>query len=405
MRFLDLVYGLSFSVFSDVMIILFFAFYIIKQNLKFNSNVTFIFCFSILLAHWICSFFSNVLDALQGGRIIIISFLYIIVFYSLMKDNLSEKSIPCYNNGIALILKINIVFIMIEIFAQMIGYNDLFYQFIPNYRQLPSMVIKGMSSPNSMLFEAQGASIIALMGIFFFAPILKGERMSSGSYIWLSTAVICFVFSVTLTALISFATCIILLIYFLRNSKISKLLYKVSFALFVIFVSFNLKKLFLYKFDPKLIEAGFEYYAEAYYWKAFVDPVIGMSDFSIVDLLFGMGAGYAVGDKHSLEHGDFGFGMLAISHGLIVVGFIIILFSMYSINLIRNINNQVKIHPEIDNMITKNYLCTLLSFISIIHYQIFFYPGMRQLIAFQIAFTCVLIAYKKEKNYLRLAIS
>lgn len=396
MGFVDTAFKTSYSFINDLIILLYFAYYIIKKNGKLNIKFIFIFCLLILLVHSCYLIFAdNLIEALKGGRQITITYLYIIIFYLLIRDNISEKSITYYKKSVFLILKINIIFIMSENVINVIGYNYLINKFIPNYRYLHSYFINSFMNidfvaPNSLVLGAQSASIISLMGIILFAPFYKGERTSRASFFWLLLAFISYISSITGASIVCLAIYIMIWLYFANISK-SK---KIVFSGFIIIFCSAVKNAFLYRFP---IDTWAEGFVKEYYLEHFLAPLVVWSDFSLIDLLFGVGTGPMV-EERLYFNADFGLGVLLVSHGLLIMGFITILYFIYSINIVYILNKEVQHFSEIDSFVIKNYLCTLVLFVSTIHYTTLFMPGMRQFFAFQIALTCVLIMRMKSER-------
>lgn len=396
--FVDRAFSMSYSYCNDIIILLIFGCFIIKKRGKLNIKPMYIFLFFILLNH-LCYLIikDNLSEALKTGRTIIIIYSYIIIFYLLIKDNFSEKSIIYYKKIVFLIIKINIIFILSEIIINMMGYGYLIKEFIPIYRlDLPSPIINkyiniAFTGPNSLVMNAQNASIISLMGIILFANISRCEKMSLASYFWLLLAVISYLASVTTTSLLCFTISILLLIFVFKNSRFNKLHYKIIFTGFIIIFFNYIIMLFRYRFaDDSLLE---------YYLRLFLNPLVVMSDFSITDFMFGIGSSFlSSGSLPNFKHADFGFGVLMIIFGLSIMALMMILYILYSIKLIYNLNNAVHNHPEMSSIILKNYLCTLVVLVSIIHYSTLLFPGMRQFFAFQIALTCVLLMRTKSER-------
>jgi hypothetical protein len=355
----------------------------------------------------------NVLIFLQSRSLFM--YMVIIFFYMYTFLNLDSYNLKKMSDFIEVCIKILIGFIVADGIA--INFLDMgtlfinvFQSSIGVYRDFNSHGIVFPKIPNGLVFGAQHASILSVIGIIWWLPGIKqinGKYLSQ--YLWLILSFIALIFTITTTAILTLtiALLVVLSITFLRAHKINKLVFLILVPFVVIFfekildlfrvIIIRRYRISIEEFAPKM---------DRYYSAMVEQPMNAFSKY-FSELLIGVGRtsnDLAINiSNHPQELdivGEIGFISLSIQFGLIFIGILLLSYSFYILKAINFIiRNNVK--NEENNIIFRLLLVSLVIVLSLMHYTTFLVPGVKQLFAAVIALSFVLIRneYIKKHSY------
>jgi len=342
---------------------------------------------------------------LQGRPIFV--YLLIIFFYMHMLLSLDRYNLIMMYQFIELCIKILIASIIVDglainFFDMQKIFINVFQSSIGNYRDFKNPGILFPKIPNGLIFGAQHASILSVVGITWWLPGIKGINAKYLSqYLWLILSIIALVFSLTVTSVIVLAImlAVTLFIMLFRKRKIieSTLIVMVILAAGII-TEFKLGFLFLkntmsYRHN-QLSESLAELKIDRYYHYAVEQPINDISK-HFSELLIGVGR---VSDYQLLDVvGEIGFISIVTHYGLVLVGVLMLSYLFYILKgfyfIIRNnVNNE-----EYD-IIHRLLMITIVIMSSMMHYTTLSAPGIKQLFAAIIALSFVLLKKNSSRK-------
>ena len=393
--------GPSLVLITDVLIIIVVLDILLKK--QFNHDMKWII---ILMALSLLQMF--LVMAKQNGDIVIFLhsrtiFVYILItfFYMYTFSKLDNSNLKKMSYLIEVIIKIQIVAIVADgIAINFIGmqtlFTNVFQSSIGNYSLIVNPGIVFPKVPNGLVFGAQHASILSVVGILWYLPgIKKINNKYLSQCLWLILSIIALVFSITTTAILTLTITLLiaLSIILLKKNKITLLVFTIL-APFVIGMFFErvisfLKNIIIMRYHISS-EFLFELQLNRYYSKMVEQPINAFSEY-FSDILIGVGR-----TPQELNIvGEIGFISIMVDYGLVFFGILLFSFSFFMLKTIYVITtNNVK--NEENNIIFRLILISLAIVLSLMHYTTFYVPGVKQLFAAVIALLYVLI--KKHKR-------
>jgi len=362
-------------------------------KLKLNMSFMPIVLLLILLIH-------SVLSIIDGRGIgsggIILFFIELFLFYKMLNVNPLKVNLSDIYKWISWIYIMHLIFLVFELLARTAGFTDFFVNIAGSstvtsiYKTYNTagllFIYFKMSGLNSLLLGSQSASQLALFGSVWFLSFYTLERKQ-------------FKLSKLLILVIIFIT-----MYVLSSTMTSNVLMLLIFMLFILF--FNDLKLFIIKkwpfiffimiiFGNWIFEAIFfriNNEEDILIYLSIIESVLETlsKNISLYELIVGWGR---VSLEGILSLSDFGIGALVIQIGLLMFVFLLwpIIYFVKNIFSIRKILNSCHPSSRLAFMATINGILGIAWLASLIHYTPAIELGGRQIFAFHIALTLLLL--------------
>jgi len=394
-----------------LIIFLFFHLLTSFNNFKFSRNIYFVggvvifYCtISIIRSGEIASFGSI--------GVIVLS----IVFFSMLDSG--NSSLKTLVRQVSIIYTLHILYIYFEITARISGYDYLFIDFfgVPSssspqvaityfkdYNSAALLRYFGFSinGANSLLLGSQSASMLVLFSVIWFSKIFKGNFFDK-SIRFSRSLLICslFLYPFVATMTLNFVFIMLFSLFFLFRNKRVKISI-ISFFLLIILLPFGKSILGLITFRVQSL-SDLEQYTGLFTYLLFdfmdlgwVDKIFGLGKYDLSEL----GITQYTSDGFPLGSGDFGFGHILNSAGLILS--LLVVFSLITIFLkVWALVNKSKINVLLDDpwvgFMSINLIIMFGYFLSLSHYTTAIEFGGRELFAFHIALT--LLSIKRVRS-------
>ena len=342
------------------------------------------------------------------GTIIIflLTFIFFKFFLSNQYGNISQHIIK----QIQFIYAFHVIFILSELVFRIAGGTDIIVSLVgettnvARYKMYNKAVFlhflgfDKMTGLGGLLLGSQSASQVALFSVFIFAPFYKNNALyqnNKHAFKWFLLSVVAFLVSITMTASLIATILLLLIFFYLPNSKYKS--FKYQFALIavssVLFFPI-IQKIFINISNARDFNI---------YFSTFYSSIDTFMQFDYTTQFFGYGrsAKYltisdpVVGGSRA----EFGLGMLFTQSGILLIGFgcfILIKIFFQVQHMIKNYINISFINTPWVWIASVNSLIALGWGLSLIHYTPAVELGGRELFAFHVA---VSIFSMKEMKY------
>ena len=333
----------------------------------------------------------------SGGTIIIIvlTFIYFKLFTSTQFGIPSKYLIK----QIHIIYMIHVIFILSELFFRLAGGTDIIVSLVGNatevakYKMYNKAVFlrfigfENMTGLGGLLLGSQSASQVALFALFIFAPFYKTNvfyKYSNIANIWFVLAVIALLASITMMASIIAAIFLVIIFFYLPNSKYKNIKYQSAFITILIIFFIPIRNIFFFNISNQM--DYLTYFASFY---ASIDNFIKLD---LITKIFGLGRSATSLMTSTISvagsMADFGYGMLLNQSGILLIGFASFLLVNIFIKTQHSIRKIIKLNIRQDSwmwLASINSLIALGWGLSIIHYTPALEVGGRELFAFHLA--------------------
>ena len=377
-----------------------------KIVLSFNSNFYLVI---ILLLFYILFHLLTYRNVSSLGSVSV--FILSIIFYKIL--DYKEIDFKVLVKKVSYIYIISIVFIIIELFFIINGYQEFFkehfssnivkeYKDYNNAGSLNYFFDIRVGGPNSLLLGSQSASMLTFFSILWFSNIFIGDKFKGTNIkcsLFFLVSILLYPLIPTMTMNITGIILFILLMLLFANSKLNRLKYKfISFALLLFFSSF-LVNVFLFRIKTDADAA--EYTAML---MALPEKILNANFF---EFFFGHGK-YSISEVSREEFGVLGdFGLMHIFYeaGFFFFAFAFTVLSIITLNVLRLISFCKKNYPDYlanpwFSFMSINLIIALGWYISLSHYTTAVETGGRFIFALHIALT--LLSLKKIKEFIHL---
>lgn len=393
--------SIEFLPFIILFVFLFALFFSRKMELSFSSNFYLVMIF--LFFYILISILIHKNVASQGSLSV---FILSIILYKIL--DYKEVDLKVLVKNVSYIYVISILFIIIELFFILNGYqdflNDLFSSnVVKGYKDYNSAAtlknILGfdkIGGANSLLLGSQSASMLTFFSILWFSNIFIGDKFQGTNIKW----TLFFLVSLLLYPLVSSMTANIIgvfILFFLTfvfaNSKLNKFKYQMLILLSIIFFSSFFYELILFR----VVHLSDQ---EEYIYQFTAMPRV-ILELEYFEFLFGVGVGEGKLKGIVNSPSDFGLMYLTYQTGTLFFLLAFIPLSFITINALRLISFCKKYSPNYltnpwFSLMSVNIIIMLGWFISLSHYTPAIETGGRFLFALHIAIS--LISYKKMRN-------
>ena len=368
--------------------------------LSFNSNFYLVILLLLFYILFQLLIYRNI-SSLGSVSVFILS----IIFYKVL--DYKEIDFKVLVKKVSYIYIISIVFIIIELFFIINGYQEFFKEhffsiIVKGYKDYNDAYVLnyffglGVGAPNSLLLGSQSASMLTFFSILWFSNIFIGDKFKGTNIKYSLFFLVSFLLyplipsmTVNITGIILF----ILLMFLFANSKLNRLKYKlISFALLLSFSSI-LFSIFFYRI--KTVSDIEEYSA-----LLTVLPV-KILNANFFEFIFGFGR-YSMAGKGIHMSSDFGLMHIMYEAGFFFFLLAFTALSLITINVLKLIAFCKKKYPNYltnpwFSFMSINLIIALGWYISLSHYTTAIETGGRFIFALHIAL--VLISAKKIKGF------
>jgi hypothetical protein len=400
--------GPSLILITDVLIILVVLHILLKKRLSnYMKWILILITIALLQMFLIMGKYNWDFTIFLQSRSIFV-FLVIIFFYMYTLSNLDSYGLRQMSRFIELCIKLMIAGIVVD--GIVINFLDMhtlftnvFQSSIGNYVVYPNLGAVFSKVPNGLIFGAQHASILSVVGIIWWLPGIKNENANYLSkYLWFILSFLALVFSLTTTSVVvlTLTLLLILAIRLLRAQLITKLAFIIlvpftigilveksqKFLTFIILNRYNLSSKSLLKTQM-----------DSYYSYMVEQPINAFSKY-YPDLLIGIGHTTNSSEEIDIVL-EIGFIKLSVTFGFIFIGILILSYSIYMSKALYFVVRNIIIHKE-TNIILRLLLVNLVIVSSMMHYTTLFATGISQLFAAVIALSFVLIKKRITHNIL-----
>lgn len=390
-------------------LILFIYFFslLVKRNIVLSLNNNFYLAI-ILLLFYILFQLLLYRDVASLGSVSV--FILSIIFYKLL--DYKKLDLKVLVKKVSYIYVIIILFIIIELFFIINGYQEIFKDLLSSnivkgYKDYNSahvlknfFDIQGVGGANSILLGSQSASMITFFSILWFSNIFIGDKFKGTNIkcsLFFLISLLLYPLVATMTVNVTGAILFLLLIFFFVNSKLNRFKYKLIIFTLLLFFSNLLSNIILYRIytpsDAEEYSVIFTVLPEEILNSNYFEIFFGHGKYSISEVT---GTGFGV-------LGDFGLMHIAYEAGFFFFTFAFTVLSIITINVLMLISFCKKNYPDYltnpwFSFMSVNLIIALGWFISLSHYTTAVETGGRFIFALHIALT--LISSKKVKEFI-----
>ena len=388
---------------SDAGIISIFIYSIFYKN-NFNLTKSYLYKIVLPIILFYCTYLIRGLSFPSKGTLLLILISYIyFTFIKTEKDSYQPVKLFSQMQFIYIFL---IGALLLETILRLGGFDSIFVPFSNITHSSPAVKIykfyntaylfnaigfKDMTGLNSLLMGSQAASQIIANAIIIYLPLYFNSKIKliSNRTLIAFVSLLFYPFVATLTSNIIILSILLILLFTLPNSKLNNRKYRL-FSLFILLISQPFYYLLIFRIDNI---SDFQTYLVS-----FLDPIYAFIDLPLISKLFGTGDLSVFVDQNPVA-GDFGFGVLTVSMGLIPIIFLLLTFYNIFRSTIKKINEAIRLgylnHPWI-YLAGINILCTTAWLISLIHYTQALELGGRQIFAFHLSISVIALIRIKE---------
>ena len=334
-------------------------------------------------------------------------FVLTVVFFKLLTLDSTLNPSELYKH-LATIYKLHFIFIALELFLIVFGYQSLLMNLFSGsafdepivkvYKDYNSAKLlrvlldtDSVSGANSLLIGSQAASQLILIGTLFFGPFIQtknAQPLNKKTTSWFLFGLLIYPFVATMTANVIFLAFVFLLLFFIPNSRFNQPLSR--------FISIGLIALASPILIPLLAFRIHNAEDITVYWDHFIAPVLTLIESDYKEVIFGFGRHV---NNSGVTDADFGFGMLILQLGslLFIVFMSLITLLIFSTNkLLRSSKDNTSNVTRWKQLSAINIICAVGWLTSLIHYTTALELGGRHIFAFHLA--CVLVCNSELKK-------
>lgn len=336
------------------------------------------------------------LKALMSSRIMFM-FLVTIFFYVYTFSQLNHDKLDITYQFLGKIIKLNIAIILCEgLIGNIFDIGSTLQNILGNgkwkYQNIGHVVIFKYW-PNGLIFGAQNASIISVVGVFFWFPWNYFKSIERSQIIWFIVSCMAFMLTLTGTSIICFLL-VLCFFSFMMMIKERKIVFPMLLIVFAILI-FSCYEIILTSKYQRVVNFTPSTFIVKYI-EIFTQPIMPLID-NPLEAIIGSGnkkseIGASLVDR-SIIYTELGFVTLTWQYGLLVVlgifGFFLVLFFL----AIRRFL-QTPLMSITDKVLRLVSIC-LVMFLSLIHYISLIHPGIMQLFS---ASAALVYVYFKQNN-------
>lgn len=293
---------------------------------------------------------------------------------------------------------LHMAYLFLELFLRLIGYQDVLLSLfgaaqnvtkMKNYNSAAFLQALGLPSDffglNGMLLGSQSAGQVMVCAFIISALWYKYSPLRGIKH-WIFNAVALFAFlcAVNMTMLLTLAIVCLLMVYVIPFSRIKKAAIQLVVPLGVLSFFSTLTALLFYRINDYERDL-------AIYTNAFGAPIEAFSDFTLWELLFGLGR-----SEVRAEAADFGLGMLASQVGFVFMIVVGLVLSIIFISTLRETRRVISCKASLSLtemkwmwLATVNALISFVFAMGLVHYTPSIELGGLQMFAFSIALTVI----------------
>jgi hypothetical protein len=382
---------LKFVTYAPVILAVLFVMASKKFFSHMSSSLGHIIVFLLVIFHVVFSVLTG--RGIGSGGTLIIYFLAFLFYYALIisEQNQIEINITRYMSFIYLG---HLIALYIELIICLAGFQNILIglggskKIVNSYKSYNHAdFIHFIGFPDvgglaSLLLGSQSASMLSVIGFFYFVSIYKGgyEKQRNLSVF----ALLMVPFTSTMTSLLMMLLMMLYSVFVLRGSKIGSLKYRILTMLtFVILNGYIYKVIFFKITNIKQFD---------HYYASFYEPISRFMNFDVVTMIMGEGArGRKMLELYGGEGSDFGLMTLINQTGIYLMGMslFLILYILYNVNIyVARFYKKNNFYNHWCKLAAMNAICIIGWYISLLHYSTAVEVGGRELFALHIA-VCV----------------
>lgn len=343
---------------------------------------------------------------IQNIRLILVSrglfmFVVTVFFYLYAFSKLTVRKLIRIDSFIERIIQINIVAIVIDgIAINFFGMYNLFGQLFQGkvgcYRVYTNPTTFWDNVANGLVFGAQHASILSVVGILWWFPWNSWRNIEVRQMVWLSGSVFALSFTLTTTSLICLLVpvTVVCCLGLVKNHKLLAMTFVVCLPFLMIL---HYEDILAIRYQ---VPKG-EYTAlmiQRYQQYMFQEPIEGMKK-NMFELMIGSGnrGGKELTKAQNQITEEVGFIHLAVQYGAVLTVILLLSYAAYLFNLSKFMR-RFSVLQNGPLIMFRAMVVSLALIMASCHYMTIFAPGVRQLFAATIALSYVLMKrYKKVR--------
>jgi hypothetical protein len=317
------------------------------------------------------------------SRVIFI-FLVTLFFYLYTFSKFDIEKLKGLYSFIKCIVKLNICIIICEgVLINSLDLIDSIHDlFGMGGYQIVSNVMFFKNIPNGLIFGAQNASVLSIIGIIIWFPWNNVRTIDLKQVLWFGASCIAWLFTMNITSILCVATVMVFSSIILIKKR--NLLYitfvAIILTLLITFYDVIIEKKYTGEknFSPDKFVVEYVVY--------FLQPIMPFIDNPFEALI---GTGNLPQDfaqkpliKNDIMVSELGYLTLSASYGVLLIGSVLLYFFVYFLVYIKRI---LRVHYAVDDMSLRLVGVTLGIVLSEVHYSSLINPGIMQLFAFSMA--------------------